>query len=134
MLHFHDPEPFRSAGRPYAAAAQAGNTVYLAGQLPVVIENGERRVVAPGDMAAQARQVFENLRAVLRGLGGDLGDVAWIHVLVTDIGERLKMDPVRREYFGEPGPPATLAEVRALVLPEAMIEVTGIAVIGDGSR
>lgn len=128
---FHNPQPFKQIGRPYAMAVKAGSMVFLAGQLGVRVSESGREVVSPGNACDQARQIFENMRTVLRGVGGDLKDICWIQLFVTDIEDRLKMDAVRREYFGsEHMPAATLIEVSALALEGAVVEINALAVVG----
>ncbi|MGA8262323.1 MAG: RidA family protein [Arenicellales bacterium] len=127
---FYNPQPFKQIGRPYAMAVKAGNMVFLAGQLGVRVSESGREVVSPGNAADQARQIFENMRTVLQGVGGDLKDICWIQLFVTDIEDRLKMDAVRREYFGnEDMPAATLIQVSALALEGAVVEINALAVV-----
>jgi enamine deaminase RidA (YjgF/YER057c/UK114 family) len=127
---FYNPEPFSEIGRPYAMAVKAGNMVFLAGQLGVRFDADRREVVAPGNAAEQARQIFENMRTVLQGIGADLDDICWVQFFVTDMQDRLKMDSVRREYFAnERMPAATLIEVSALALEGAVVEVNALAVV-----
>jgi len=129
---FHNPEPFRSEGRPYAMAVKAGKLVFLAGQLGVEFVQEKRTVVAPGNAARQLETILTNIRSVLEGIGAGLRDICWIQIFVTDIDDRLKMDPVRRRFFGEADlPAATMVEVSRLALPGAVVEVNAIAVIED---
>lgn len=126
---FYNPEPFSQIDRPYAMAVKAGNMVFLAGQLGVRVSDGKREVVAPGSAPEQARQIFENMRTVLQGIGSDLKDICWVQFFVTDMQDRLEMDAVRREYFGsEHMPAATLIEVKGLALDGAVVEVNALAV------
>lgn len=129
---FHNPEPFRSEHRPYAMAVKAGKLVFLAGQLGVEFVEGKRTVVAPGNSVRQIEQIFVNMRSVLEGLGASLKDICWIQIFVTDIDDRLGMDAVRKQYFGETElPAATMVEVSRLALPGSVVEVNAIAVIED---
>ena len=126
---FHNPEPFSSAGRPYAMAVKAGQLIFLSGQLGVEFVDGRRTVVAPGNAEAQIERIFLNMRSVLRGVGCDLQDICWIQVFVTDMEDRTKMDLVRRRFFGDVElPAATLVEVSKLALAGAVVEVNAIAV------
>jgi enamine deaminase RidA (YjgF/YER057c/UK114 family) len=130
---FHNPDPFKSENRPYAMAVKAGKIVFLAGQLGVEFVHGKRTVVAPGDAARQIEAIFVNIRTMLEDLGATLRDICWIQIFVTNIDDRLKMDPVRRRFFGEAElPAATMVEVSRLALPGAGVEVNAIAVIEDG--
>jgi enamine deaminase RidA (YjgF/YER057c/UK114 family) len=130
---FHNPEPFKSENRPYAMAVKAGKIVFLAGQLGVEFVGRKRTVVAPGDAERQIETIFVNMRTVLEEVGATLRDICWIQIFVTNIDDRLKMDPVRRRFFGETEhPAATMVEVSRLALPGAVVEVNAIAVIEDG--
>jgi 2-iminobutanoate/2-iminopropanoate deaminase len=130
---FHNPEPFRSENRPYAMAVKAGKLVFLAGQLGVEFIDGKRTVVAPGNAERQLETIFANMRSVLEGVGAQLGDVCWLQIFVTDIGDRLRMDAVRRRFFGETElPAATMIEVSGLALEGAVVEANAIAVIEEG--
>jgi len=129
---FHNPEPFRSEHRPYAMAVKAGKLVFLAGQLGVEFVDGKRTVVAPGDAERQIETIFINMRAVLEGVGAGLADICWLQIFVTNIDDRLRMDAVRRRFFGETElPAATMVEVSRLALPGTVVEVNAIAVIED---
>ncbi|HTR56547.1 MAG TPA: RidA family protein [Casimicrobiaceae bacterium] len=130
---FHNPEPFRSENRPYAMAVKAGKLVFLAGQLGVKFIDGKRTVVAPGNAELQLETIFANMRSVLQGVGAQLGDVCWLQIFVTDMGDRLRMDAVRRRFFGETDlPAATMIEVSRLALAGAVVEANAIAVIEEG--
>lgn len=127
---FHNPEPFKSSGRPYAMAVKAGKLIFLAGQIGVEFIDGQRTVVAPGDAVRQLEVIFTNMRLVLQGVGAKLDDICWLQFFVTDMDDRLKMDDVRRRFFGDVAQPAaTLLEVRRLALPGLVVEVNAIASI-----
>jgi 2-iminobutanoate/2-iminopropanoate deaminase len=129
---FHNPEPFRAENRPYAMAVKAGKLVFLAGQLGVEFVDGMRTVVAPGNAERQIERIFTNMRSVLEGVGAVLADICWLQIFVTNIDDRLRMDAVRRRFFGETElPAATMVEVSRLALPGTVVEVNAIAVIED---
>ncbi|HZI82354.1 MAG TPA: RidA family protein [Casimicrobiaceae bacterium] len=129
---FHNPEPFKSENRPYSMAVKAGRLVFLAGQLGVEFVDGKRTVVAPGNAGRQIETIFLNMRTMLEDVGASLRDVCWLQIFVTNIDDRLAMDPVRRRFFGEDElPAATMVEVSRLALPGAVVEVNAIAVIAD---
>jgi len=129
---FHNPEPFKSENRPYSMAVKAGKLVFLAGQLGVEFVGGRRTVVEPGNAARQIEIIFVNMRKMLEDVGATLGDVCWLQIFVTNIDDRLAMDPVRRRFFGEADlPAATMVEVSRLALPGAVVEVNAIAVVED---
>jgi enamine deaminase RidA (YjgF/YER057c/UK114 family) len=75
----------------------------------------------------QARLAFTHIGRVLEAAGASFADVLKVTVFLTDIDDRPKINPVRREFFGEHRPASTLVEVNRLVRPEAKVEVEAIA-------
>ena len=69
---------------PYSQAVQSGDTVYLSGQIP--LDPASMQMVE-GDIAAQARRVFENLKAVCEAAGGSLADLVRVTIFLTDLGD-----------------------------------------------
>jgi reactive intermediate/imine deaminase len=98
--------------------------LYVSGQLPL---DRDGTLVGAGDMEAQTRQVFENLRIILEAEGTTFADVVKMGTYVTSLDDLAAVREVRREYLGTEPPASTLVQVRALVLPEAMIEVDVVA-------
>lgn len=96
---------------PYSQATRCGNTVYLSGQLPMDPATGE---LVQGDIAAQARRAFDNLRAICQAAGGSLDDVARVGLYLTDLSQFAVVNSVMAEYFGEPYPARSTIEVSAL--------------------
>lgn len=122
-------EEIRAEGLPepishYTDAVRAGGLVFVSGCVPV---DAEGRLVGGDDVAAQARQTFANMRAVLAAAGCGLEDVVKVTVYLTDIDDRPKINPVRQEFFGEARPASTLIEVSRLAIPGIKIEVEAIA-------
>jgi reactive intermediate/imine deaminase len=109
----------------YSQAIKAGTTVYLSGQIPLDPATGE---LVQGDVEAQVRRVFENLRAVARAAGGDLAAAVKINVYLTDLGNFQVVNKVMAEYFAPPYP--ARAAVGVAALPRgAGVEVDGILVL-----
>jgi reactive intermediate/imine deaminase len=109
----------------YSQAIKAGATVYLSGQIPLDPATGE---LVQGDVEAQVRRVFENLRAVARAAGGDLAAAVKINVYLTDLGNFQVVNKVMAEYFAPPYP--ARAAVGVAALPRgAGVEVDGILVL-----
>ena len=114
----------------YSQAVKTGNTVYLAGQIPLVpgtmtLENG--------DMRAQIRRVFENLAAVAQAAGGGLADVVKLNVFLTDLGHFPLVNEVMAQFFREPYP--ARAAVGVAALPKgAAVEMDAIMVLNKRSR
>ena len=95
----------------YSQAIKAGNTVYLSGQIPLDPATGE---LVAGDMEAQVRRVFDNLRAVAGAAGGDFGHVVKLNVFLTDLGHFALVNKVMSEYFAQPYPARAAIGVAAL--------------------
>jgi reactive intermediate/imine deaminase len=110
----------------YTDAVRAGDLLFVSGLLGV---DGEGRLVGGEDVVAQARQVFENLRAVLDAAGCAFGDVVKVTVFLTDVDDRPLINPVRQEVFGSARPASTLVEVSRLALPGAKIEIEAVATV-----
>jgi reactive intermediate/imine deaminase len=101
-------------------------TIYIAGQIAF---DKEGKVVGPGDMAAQAEQVFKNLQAALETAGAKFSDVVKMNTYVTDMSKAPAVREVRARYFGQTVPASTLVQVAALARPELMLEIEVIAVV-----
>jgi len=110
---------------PLAQARQIGNTIYVSGQ---VAYDPNGNPVGEGDMRAQTRQVFDNIRAVLAAAGARLEDIIKINTYITDQSRFMEMLDVRREIFGANPPASTAVVVSALAFPGLLIEVEAIAV------
>lgn len=109
---------------PYSQAVQVGNTVYLSGQIPLDPANGE---LLTGDIAAQARRVFENLKAVCEAAGGSFAQIARVGIYLTDLNDFASVNAVMAEYFTQPYPARSTIGVAAL--PKgAQMEVDAIVV------
>lgn len=111
---------------PYSQAVRMGGTVFLSGQIPLDPATGE---LVAGDISAQARRAFDNLKAVCEAAGGTLDQVARLGLYVTDLGDFAAVNSVMAEYFSSPYPARSTIEVSAL--PKgAAFEVDAILVIG----
>ncbi|HGG59942.1 MAG TPA: RidA family protein [Gammaproteobacteria bacterium] len=95
----------------YSQAVRAGNTVYLSGQIPLVPDT---MTLVEGDMAAQIRQVFDNLAAVAAAAGGTLDDIVKLNVFLTDLGNFQTVNEIMADYFSEPYPARAAIGVAAL--------------------
>ena len=103
-----------------------GRLVFVAGQI-AFDANGE--LVGAGDIAAQTRQVMENIRLALEAAGATFADVVRVVNYITDVSLFGEMAAVRKEYLVEPYPASTLVEVSALLVPEVLIEIEAMAVV-----
>ena len=110
----------------YTDAVVAGELLFISGLLGV---DGRGALVGRDDVAAQARQVFENMRVVLDEAGCRFEDVVKVTVYLTDVHDRPKINPVRQEVFGDTRPASTLVEVSRLALAGAKVEIEAVALI-----
>jgi reactive intermediate/imine deaminase len=108
---------------PYSQAVRVGNTLYLSGQTPLDPATGE---LVAGDISAQARQVFENLRAVLDAAGASFDHVARVGIYLVDLGHFAAVNEVMKQFFREPYPARSTIGVAALPRAAA-VEIDMIA-------
>ena len=85
----------------YSQATRAGNTVYVSGQIPLDPATGE---LVSGDMEAQVRRVFENLKAIATAAGGSLADAARLTGYLTVLAHFQLVNRVMAEYVPHLGP------------------------------
>ncbi len=109
----------------YSQAVQTGNTIYFSGQIPLIPETME---INDGDIAAQTRQIFQNLQAVAEAAGGTLNDFVKLNIFLTDLGNFQIINQVMETFFEQPYP--ARAAVGVASLPRnAEVEVDGVMVI-----
>ncbi|NCF72297.1 MAG: RidA family protein [Gammaproteobacteria bacterium] len=109
----------------YSQAIQAGNLVFLSGQIPLVPATME---VVDGDFEARARQVFENLQAVAAAAGGSLNDVVKLTIFLTDLDNFATVNSVMESFFEQPFP--ARAAVGVASLPKGVdVEADAILVV-----
>lgn len=104
-----------------------GNLLFVSGQAGY---DRQGRIVE-GGFRSQGEQAFANLRRVLEAGGSSLADVIKVTIFVTDMANFQDVVELRRQFFSAPYPADTIAEVRALYSPEAMIEIEAIAAVRD---
>ena len=109
---------------PYSQAVRSGKTVFLSGQIPLDPATGQ---LVDGDIGAQTRRVFDNLKAVCQAAGGSLDDVMRIGIYLTDLGDFTTVNAVMAEYFSAPYPARSTIEVAGLPRG-ARVEVDAILV------
>ena len=107
---------------------RGGTTVFVSG---LVSRDKQGYVIGKGNMAAQIRQVGENLRLSLEAAGATLKDLVRTCTYVTDIDEFFKHVDMRQKYFGEALPTSSTIGVSRLSHPDFMVEVEAFAVIEE---
>jgi enamine deaminase RidA (YjgF/YER057c/UK114 family) len=104
-----------------------GRFVAVSGQLAL---NEDGKLVGEGDAAAQARQVFENLRRCLSAAGAGFDDVVKLTFFVTDMAHMPAIRAARGEHIPDDRLPAASAvQVASLVRPEFLMEIEAFAVV-----
>ncbi len=110
---------------PLAQAQQMGNTIYVSGQIAY---SPEGKLVGEGDMKAQTRQVYQNIKDILAAAGADIRDIIKINTYITDQSKFMDMLEVRKEIFGDNPPASTAVVVAGLAFPGLLIEVEAVAI------
>ena len=111
---------------PYSQAVRAGGSVYLSGQIPLDPATGE---LVAGDIAMQARRVFDNLRAVCEAAGASLDDVVRVGIYLMDLGDFAAVNAVMADYFAAPYPARSTIQVSGLPRG-ARVEIDAIVAHG----
>ena len=104
-----------------------GNLLFISGQAGA---DDAGKIVA-GGFRAQGEQAFANLRRALEAGGSSLQDVIKVTIFVTDMRNFQHVVELRRKFFSEPYPADTIAEIKALYDPDALIEIEAIAAIAS---
>ena len=129
-LRFINPPGLAKSPRySHVAEVTRGKLVFVSGQ---VAQDVNGNPVGAGDMKAQAKQVFENLKVALAAAGASEKDVVKLTSYVVDIARNIEpYREARQEAWGNvPVPPtSTTVGVSALVRPEYLLEVEAIAVV-----
>ncbi|MDA5193923.1 RidA family protein [Govanella unica] len=120
-----DPDPFE----PFCLSQgfRVGDVIYLSGQAALDLEGN---IIGAGDFDAQADQVFRNIDQLLTTAGSSLAEVVKVTIYLTDMSHFPKVIELRRKWFTAPYPADSIVEVRALALPELMIEIEAMAIAG----
>jgi len=128
-LHRLAPEGlFKPAAYSQVVVATGRRMVFVSGQVSI---DADGKLVAPGDVLGQARQVYANLRAALEGAGAKPADVVKLTTYVVGYTPELRplLGEARSMVFNPAAVPAsTLVGVQALAEPGYLIEVEAIAV------
>ena len=108
---------------PYSQAVQAGNLLFVSGQIPVDPATGN---FAGDDITTQAHQSLTNVKNILEAAGYTLADVVKTTVLLADIADFAAMNAVYAEYFSENKPARACFAVKDLPRG-ALVEIEAIA-------
>jgi reactive intermediate/imine deaminase len=114
-----------SAIGPYSQAVRVGNTIWVSGQIP--LDPATKELVG-GDIEAQIRRVFENLKIIVLAAGAGLDEVVKVNVFLIDLSHFALVNKVMAEYFRAPYP--ARAAVGVASLPRgAQVEVECIVAL-----
>jgi 2-iminobutanoate/2-iminopropanoate deaminase len=115
-----------------AVVTEGGKTVYLAGQTTLTDENGAN---IAGNFEAQARTIFKLIDKTLQRTGGSLKNMVTMTVFIVDVRNGDRFVEIRKEMFPDGNFPASaLITVTGLARPGMLIEIQGIAVVGDTKK
>jgi len=111
---------------PYSQAVRAGDTVYLSGQIP--LDPSTMQLVS-GDIDAEIRRVFENLKAVAEAAGASLANAVKVNVFLTDLAHFARVNEIMATYCSQPYP--ARAAVGVAQLPRgARVEIECVLYLG----
>ena len=110
----------------YSQGVRVGDTVYISGQIPL---DPVTMQLVTGDIEAEIRRAFENLRAVAEGAGATLAQAAKVTVFLTDLAHFAKVNEVMATFFSEPYP--ARAALGVSQLPKgARVEIECVLYLG----
>lgn len=110
---------------PYNQDVRVGDTIYVAGQM--AIDPATNQIVE-GDAAAQARQVFENIKAIVEAAGSSMDRVVKTTIFLADVNDFAAINGVYAEYFTGTLPARSTVAVAALPGGGAKLQVDAIAI------
>ncbi len=114
-----------SAIGPYSQAVQAGELLFVSGQIPIDPASGE---LVQGGVEAETRQVMNNLKAILEAAGSSLEKVVKATLFIADMNQFGTINAIYAEYF--PATPPARACVEVARLPkDVQIEIEAVALV-----
>ena len=112
----------------YTDAVRFGNLLFCSGVISVDHDNN---LIGGEDVVKQTRQALTNLSKILTAAGVSFADVLSVTIYLTDVNDRTKINPVRKEFFGKTLPASTLIGIQELAIPGAKVEITAVAGINN---
>lgn len=106
----------------YSQAIKVGNQVYISGQIPL---DPKTMALVTGDISAQIRQMFDNLKAIAVAAGGNLSQVVKLNIFLRDLGHFAIVNEIMADYFVQPYPARAVIGVAALP-KDAQVEADAI--------
>jgi 2-iminobutanoate/2-iminopropanoate deaminase len=115
---------------PYSQAIQAGNLLFLSGQIPIDPASGE---LLKGDIRLQSQRVLENMKGVLESQKLGMEDVVKVTIFLKDMGNFSQVNEVYATYFSSSPPARSTVEVARLPR-DADIEIEAVALAPKGNK
>ena len=109
---------------PYSQGIEANGFVFVSGQLPI---DPKTNLMAERTIAAQTKQVLDNVEAILKEAGLTLNDVVKSEVFLKDMQDFKEMNAIYAERFSGPIKPARQAFQVAMLPLDALVEISCIA-------
>lgn len=121
------PTMAQPGGYTHVVTVTNARMIYLSGQVAL---DRAGNLVGPGDFPAQARQVFENIKAALEAVGASMAEVIKLNLYLVDMAHLPQLRGVRDAYINTQRPPASTAvQVSRLARPELLLEVEAVAAV-----
>jgi 2-iminobutanoate/2-iminopropanoate deaminase len=114
------PEPIG----PYSQAIQAGNMLFISGQIAIERSSGN---IISADIESETRQVMVNLEKILKAAGFDFSNVVKSSIFLKDMNNFPKVNAIYGEYFKTNPPARETVEVSRLP-KDVNVEISCIAV------
>ena len=115
-------------GYTHVVQVQSGRTIYIAGQVAL---DKSGNLVGKNDFAAQATQVFENLKLALSAAGATFDNLVKVTTFVTDMSQIATLRAIRARYYGKNAPASTLVQIGKLANEDLMVEIEAVAVLPE---
>lgn len=113
----------------FAPAVKKAGFIFLSGSTATDRSTGQ--LVGEGDMVAQTKQIYKNMKEILEAAGASMADVVHTTDYITTTDGYKETASVRREFFGDSIPASTGFIVAGLLNPKALIEIDAIAIVDD---
>jgi len=112
MKTIHSNQAPKAVG-PYSQAISHNGILYASGQIGLLPEAGK---MVAGDVESQAKQVTENLSAVLETAGATVNDILKVTIFLVDMNDFARVNPIYAAWLGEHRPARATVAVAALPL------------------
>jgi 2-iminobutanoate/2-iminopropanoate deaminase len=117
------PEPIG----PYSQAVEIGNTLYVSGQIP--LEPGKNSLIS-ADVRLQAKQVMQNLKAIVEAASYTLDDVVKCTIFIKNMSDFAQINEIYAQYFDADNAPARETVEIARLPKDVLVEISCIAAKG----